>query len=68
VDSAGRPGKVCDPNPGVYAAEKSDINIVLKKVPNKDPFPIGTAEVIEEMTMTNFPPMIKRLLGPWISI
>jgi hypothetical protein len=36
----------------VYAAEKSDINIVPKKVPNKGPFPSGTAEVPEERTMT----------------
>lgn len=52
VDPAGRPEKVCDHNPGVYAAEKSDINIVPKKVPNKGPFPSGTAEVLEERTMT----------------
>jgi hypothetical protein len=35
----------------VYAAEKSDINIVLKKAPNKGLFPSRTAEVLEERTM-----------------
>jgi hypothetical protein len=36
----------------VYAAEKSDIKIVPKKVPNKGLFPSGTVEVLEERTMT----------------
>lgn len=33
--SVDRSGKACGRNPGMYAAEKSDINIVPKKVPNK---------------------------------
>ncbi len=32
---AGRPGKVCGRNPGVHAAEESDVGVVLKKEPNK---------------------------------
>jgi len=33
--SAGRSGKACGRNPDMYATEKSDIGIVLKKEPNK---------------------------------
>lgn len=32
---AGRPGKVCGRNPGMYAAEESDTGKVPKKAPNK---------------------------------
>ena len=35
VGPAGRSGKACGYNPDMDAAEKSDINIVPKKVPNK---------------------------------
>ena len=32
---AGRSGKVCDHNPDMYAAEKSDTGIIPKKAANK---------------------------------
>ena len=47
----GRPGKACGRNSDMYAAEKSGINIVPKKVPNKLPLPSGTEEVLEGRTM-----------------
>ena len=51
-DPAGRSGKVSGHNPGMYAIEKSDINIVPKKVPNKVSPPSGTAEALEGRAMT----------------
>lgn len=38
---AGRSGKACGHNTGVYAAEKSDIGIVPKKALNKTGLTIG---------------------------
>jgi hypothetical protein len=45
-----RSGKVCGHNPGMFADEKSDINIVPKKAPNNGAQ--ATAEALEERTMT----------------
>ena len=45
-----RSGKVCGHNPGMFADEKSDINIVPKKAPNNGAR--ATAEALEERTMT----------------
>jgi len=45
-----RSGKVCGHNPGMFADEKSDINIVPKKAPNNGAQ--ATAEALEGRTMT----------------
>ena len=45
-----RSGKVCGHNPGMFADEKSDINIVPKKAPNN--VAQATAEALEGRTMT----------------
>jgi len=47
---AGRPGKARGRNPGMYAAEKSDIGILPKKVPNKIGRPM--AEALEGRPVT----------------
>ena len=52
VDLSGRSGKVFGHNTDMYADEKSDIVIVPEKLPNKVPPKSGTAEAVEERTMT----------------